>query len=63
MNNKKIFDVIGTIMLVVGFFLAFLPHAAHVAAGLGDESSHLKHVMYGVIVVAAALGMLIYNKD
>lgn len=60
--NKKIVDVIGTILLIIGFFLAFLPHAFHQKVGF-TESSHIKHVVYGIIIVAAALGILVYNND
>ena len=51
-----------TIFLFIGFFLAFLPHAVHTAVGLGDETSHLKHVIYGMIIVICSLAILIYNN-
>ena len=63
MCKKKIFDVIGTIMLFIGFFLAFLPHAVHVSAGLEDGTSHLNHVIIGIILVIIALVILIYNNN
>ena len=62
MNKQKVFDVFGTLILIIGFFLAFLPHAAHVAIGLGNETSHLKHVIYGMTLVVTALLILIYNN-
>ena len=62
MKNKKMLDVLGTILLLIGFFLAFLPHVAHVAVGLGNETSHLKHVIYGMITVVIALAILVYNN-
>ena len=62
MNKQKVLDVFGTLILIVGFFLAFLPHAAHVAIGLGNETSHLKHVIYGMTLVVIALSILIYNN-
>jgi len=62
LNKKRIFDAIGIIILFTGFSLAFLPHVAHVAVGLGEESSHLVHVVSGISLVILALGILIYNK-
>ena len=59
--NKKIFDVIGIILLFIGFFFAFLPHALHAKAGL-EETSHLKHVISGMFLVIIALCILIYNN-
>lgn len=61
MNHKKILDVIGTILLFIGFLLAFLPHAFHARIGL-SEQTHLKHVITGIILVLIALGILIYNN-
>ncbi len=49
-------------LLFTGFFLAFLPHAVHVAVGLNNETSHLKHVIIGMILVVIALAILIYNN-
>ncbi len=59
--NKKIIDVIGTILLFIGFLLAFLPHAFHARIGL-SEQTHLRHVITGMILVIAGLGILIYNN-
>ena len=59
--NKKILDVAGTILLFIGFFFAFLPHAFHEKAGF-SEQSHLQHVIYGMIAVVVALAILIYNN-
>lgn len=61
MKRKKILDVIGTILLFIGFLLAFLPHAFHSRIGL-SEQTHLKHVTTGIILVLTALGILIYNN-
>ena len=61
--KSRIFDVIGTIMLFIGFFLAFLPHAIHTSAGLDDETSHLKHVISGIVLVVVALGILVWNNN
>lgn len=60
--NKKIIDAIGTILLFMGFFLAFLPHAIHTAVGLNKEASHLQHVAFGVIFVVIALVILACNN-
>ncbi len=62
MNHKKNLDILGTGLLFIGFFLAFLPHAAHIAAGLSDETSHPKHIIYGMALVVISLGILIYNN-
>ena len=61
MKHSKLIDVMGTILLFIGFFLAFLPHAFHQKAGF-NESSHLKHVVYGMITVVISLGILVYNN-
>ena len=59
--SKKIIDATGTILLFIGFLLAFLPHALHARIGL-SEQTHLKHVITGIILVLIALGILIYNN-
>ena len=61
MHYKKLIDVAGTVLLFIGFSLAFLPHAVHAAVGLGDES-HLSHVIGGLALVVVSLGILIYNS-
>ncbi len=61
MKHKKTLDVIGTILLAIGFGLAFLPHAFHARIGLEDET-HLEHVVSGIIAVITALFILIYNN-
>lgn len=63
MKHNKLLDFIGTLMLLTGFFLAFLPHAVHIAVGLDNETSHLKHVVYGIMLVVIALIILVYNND
>ena len=62
MKQKRLFDIIGTILLFIGFFLAFLPHALHVKAGLDEGTSHLNHVISGMAIVIIALGILVYNN-
>ena len=62
MVNKKLTDITGTIILFIGFALAFLPHAAHSAIGLSDKTPHLKHVIYGIIIAVIGLAILICNN-
>ncbi len=59
---KKLIDIAGTLLLFIGMSPAFLPHALHVKAGLDEGTSHIKHVMYGIVLVLAALVILIYNN-
>lgn len=60
--KNKLLDVLGTILLFIGFVLAFLPHAAHTAIGLDNDTSHTKHVITGIILVILALAILVYNN-
>mgnify|MGYP001560465441 FL=1 len=60
MNSKKIFDILGTVLLAIGFFFAFLPPAVHVSSGL--EETHLEHVITGMVLVIIGLVILIYNN-
>ena len=62
MKHHKIIDLIGTIFLLIGFILAFLPHAFHGKIGLNDSISHIKHVVTGIIMVVLALAILVYNN-
>ena len=62
MRHSKIVDVIATIILGVGMLIAFSSHAFHARIGLGEETSHLKHVIYGMIIAVIGLGILIYNN-
>ena len=59
----KILDVVGTVLLAVGFFFTFIPHAIHVAVGLDAGTSHLKHMIFGMITVVIGLGILVYNNN
>lgn len=56
-------DGLGIIVMFLGFFLAFLPHAVHTSAGLDDETSHIKHVITGIILVIVSLGILVWNNN
>lgn len=62
MKQHKIIDIIGTILLFIGFILAFLPHAFHSRIGLDDSVAHIKHVITGIILVVLALAILVYNN-
>lgn len=62
MKTNKLVDIISTIFLFIGMFLAFLPHALHLKAGLDEDTSHLKHVITGIIIVLLGLGILIWNN-
>ena len=62
MKHNKFLDVIGTILLFIGFFLAFLPHAYHLALGLDESVSHTKHIIGGIALVIISLAILIYNN-
>ena len=59
--DKKLIDIAGTILLFMGFSLAFLPHAFHARIGL-SEQTHIKHVITGIAIVIAALAILVYNN-
>ncbi len=61
MDRKRVIDIIGTVLLFAGFFLAFLPHAAHISVGLQED--HLQHVIKGSVLVFFSLGGLIYNNN
>lgn len=60
--NKKLIDATGTILLFIGFFLAFFPHATHIAVGINDETSHLEHIIIGITLAIFSLVILIYNN-
>ena len=62
MRHSKIIDVLGTVLLVIGFILAFLPHAVHISIGLDEKAPHVKHVIVGMIIVIIALAILVYNN-
>ena len=63
MKYKKLTDIIGTLILFAGMLIAFSSHAFHARIGLGEEASHLKHVIYGITLVIAALVILVYNNN
>ena len=60
--NKKLIEIAGTLILAAGAFFAFLPHVFHAKAGL-VEDTHIKHVVYGIILIVLGLGILIHNNN
>ena len=60
--KKRLLDIFGTILLFIGFVLAFLPHAFHASIGLDGSISHAKHVITGIILAVLALAVLVYNN-
>ena len=58
----KALDTIGTVLLFIGAVLAFLPHALHAKIGLDSETSHVKHVVTGIILIMLSLALLIWNN-
>lgn len=62
MRINNILDAIGTILLFIGLFLAFLPHAVHTSVGLNNGVSHLWYVIAGVALAVFALAILVCNK-
>jgi len=59
---NKIFDVLGTILLAVGLFFAFLPHASHEKTGFAAET-HSTHVATGITLLLIGRGILIVNNN
>ena len=62
MKPNRLVDITGTIILAIGMLIAFSSHAFHAKIGLSGETSHLKHVIYGMITAVVGLGILIYNN-
>ncbi|MBI3026732.1 hypothetical protein HYY70_01335 [Candidatus Woesearchaeota archaeon] len=63
MKSRKIIDIAGTILLFIGFSLAFLPHAMHAKLGLDEKTLHIKHMVIGIALVLIALSILVYNNN
>ena len=59
---NKLIDIITTMLLFIGMLIAFSSHAFHARIGLGEETSHVKHVIYGMAVAVTGLSILIYNN-
>ena len=62
MKIQKAVDAIATMILAIGMLIAFSSHAFHAKIGLGEEASHLKHVITGLSLIVASLAILIYNN-
>jgi len=62
MKYKKIVDFTGTLILGTGMLIAFSSHVFHSKIGLGEETSHITHVVYGMVTAVIGLGILIYNN-
>ena len=62
MKHQKTLDFTGTSILVIGMLIAFSSHAFHSRIGLGEETSHITHVVYGMTTAIIGLGILIYNN-
>ena len=63
MKHNKLIDVIATIILGIGMLIAFSSHAFHAKIGLSEETSHVKHVIYGMVTAVIGLGILVYNNN
>ena len=63
MKHSKLVDAIATIILGIGMLIAFSSHAFHSKIGLSEETSHLKHVIYGMATAILGLSILIYNNN
>ena len=62
MKHIKSLDVIGTLILLIGMIIAFSSHAFHARIGLGEETSHLSHIILGMALVILGLGILVWNN-
>ena len=62
MKHSKLVDIAATIILAIGMLIAFSSHAFHAKIGLSEETSHVKHVIYGMVLAVIGLGILIYNN-
>ena len=62
MKHIKVLDVIGTLILLIGMIIAFSSHAFHARIGLGEETSHLSHIILGMTLVILGLGILVWNN-
>ncbi|HLC59814.1 MAG TPA: hypothetical protein VJJ52_00100 [Candidatus Nanoarchaeia archaeon] len=62
MKHRKIVDIVSTLVLGIGMLIAFSSHAFHSKIGFGEETSHIAHVVYGMITAIIGLGILIWNN-
>ena len=61
-TKKDYLNIIFTILMFIGFFIALLPHATHIAAEHSVEHSHAKEITMGLIMGITSLIALIYNN-
>ena len=54
--------IIGIILLIIGAFYTLLPHAWHIASGIGFGLTHTYHVIIGVIFLIIGIIVLIMGK-
>lgn len=62
MKQSKFADIAGTLVLLAGAILAFLPHAFHSRIGLDADISHAKHIATGLILIVLGLFILAYSN-
>ena len=62
MKHSKLLDIIGTLTLGIGMIIAVSSHAFHARIGLGEETSHLTHIILGMALVILGLGILVWNN-
>ena len=62
MKYKKLIDAVGTTILAAGMLAAFSSHAFHARIGMSEETSHIRHIIYGMITAVIGLGILVYNN-
>lgn len=59
--TKEIFSWynFGALLLFLGLFWMFAPHAVHHAIlGAAEEASHIEHIFQGVIAALGGLGLM-----
>ena len=62
LNFKRLLFNTGTLVMLIGWIIAFLPHATHAKIGLGEDK-HLVHIFWGaLLVLLGLLGMVISSK-
>mgnify|MGYP001561566409 CR=1 FL=1 len=53
----------GTVLLFIGLFWMFLPHATHEKIISADENlSHITHIFQGVVLVIIGLAVMIFSN-
>ena len=59
MKQARIFYLVGAILLFIGLFWLFLPHAYHEQITEEHETSHITHMIEGIIITLIATLILI----